>query len=247
MHSPSLLTNADAIASWADAGDRVGAFDEEGDGARRWLLNPTIFALLGDPAGSRILDAGCGQGYLSRLLAKRGAHMTGVEPAAPWYASAVDREEADPLGITYLQADLSTLSVTHPHLSEAFDVVIANMVLMDIADYEAAIASCATALIPGGVFLCTLLHPCFEESGAEWLRKGAIETREYLQPYTRAQGIGYLFHRPLSAYINTLLSAGFTLQQLVEPQLSAEGAYALGNDRDCHVPSFVALRLLKAH
>jgi len=243
MQPASPLTNADAIVAWEAGADRVGDFDDEGDGSRRWLLTPTLFALLGDPAGKRILDAGCGQGYLSRLLARRGAQVTGAEPAAPWYAAAVTREEADPLGIAYLQADLSTLCAAHPQMSGAFDAVVANMVLMDIADYEAAICSCAAALRPGGVFVCTLLHPCFEESGAAWLRKGGIETREYLQPYTRAQGIGYLFHRPLSAYINTLLDAGFTLQRMVEPQLSAEGAAAFGNDRDCHVPSFVALRL----
>ncbi|MEO7001985.1 MAG: class I SAM-dependent methyltransferase [Ktedonobacterales bacterium] len=245
MQPPSTFTNADAIRAWANAAERVDDFDEEGDGARRWLLNPTIFALLGDPAGKRILDAGCGQGYLSRLLARGGALVTGVEPATPWYAAAVAREEADPRGITYLQADLSTLATTHPHLLGAFDAVIANMVLMDISDDEAAIHSCAEALVPGGAFICTLLHPCFEESGAAWLRKRSIETREYLHPYTRAQGIGYLFHRPLSATINTLLAAGFTLRRMVEPQLSDEGARALGNDRDCHVPSFVALCLTK--
>lgn len=243
--APSSLTNADAIRAWASAGDRVGDFDDQGDGARRWLLNPTLFALLGEPSGKRILDAGCGQGYLSRLLARREALVTGVEPAAPWHAAAVACEAAEPLGITYLQADLSTLATTHSQLLGTFDVVIANMVLMDIPDYEPAIRSCAAALVPGGVFICTLLHPCFEETGAAWLRKRSIETREYLHPYIQPQTFGHFFHRPLSAYINTLLDAGLTLRRMVEPQLSEEGAQALQNDRDCHVPSFVALRLTK--
>jgi 2-polyprenyl-3-methyl-5-hydroxy-6-metoxy-1,4-benzoquinol methylase len=242
---PASLTNADAIRAWAEAADRVGDFDDEGDGARRWLLNPTLFALLGEPRGKRVLDAGCGQGYLSRLLAHRGAQITGVEPAAPWYAAALAHEEAAPLGITYLQADLSTLAATHPQLCGAFEIVIANMVLMDIPDYEAAIHSCAAALVPGGAFICTLLHPCFEEPGAAWLRKRSIETREYLHPHIQPQTFGHFVHRPLSAYINTLLDAGFTLRRMVEPQLGEEGAQALQNDRDCHVPSFVALRLTR--
>ncbi len=240
------LTNAEVISAWAASADRVGDFDDEGDAARRWLLNPTIFTLLGDPSGMHILDAGCGQGYLSRLLAQRGAHVLGIEPAVPWYAAARAREEANPQGIRYLQADLSTLATIHPQLLGTFDVVIANMVLMDIPDYQAAIHSCAAALASGGIFICTLLHPCFEESGSAWPQKQCIETREYLHHYTRAQGIGYLFHRPLSAYINSLLDAGFRLRQMVEPQLSAAGAGVLRNDRDCHVPSFVALRLVKA-
>lgn len=204
-----------------------------------------IFTLLADPSGMHMLDAGCGQGYLSRLLARRGAQVLGIEPAAPWYAAARAREEADPRGISYLQADLSTFAMTHPQLLGTFDVVIANMVLMDIPDYQAAIRSCAATLASGRIFICTLLHPCFEGGGCAWPQKRSIETREYLHHYTRAQGIGYLFHRPLSAYINALLDAGFTLRQLVEPQLSAAGARVLCNDSDCHVPSFVALRLAK--
>jgi hypothetical protein len=47
----SPLTNADAIRAWEAGADRVGDFDKQGDGARRWLLNPTIFALLGEPKG----------------------------------------------------------------------------------------------------------------------------------------------------------------------------------------------------
>lgn len=243
--SITKITNADAIRAWEAGADRVDDVDDEGDGARRWLLNPTISALLGEVSGKCILDAGCGQGYLSRLLARRGALMTGVEPSTPWYAAAMACEEADPLGIPYLQADLSTLAIMHPQLLGAFDGVVANMVLIDIPDYEAAIASCAAALVPGGSFICTLQHPCFEESGAAWPQKGYVEIREYLLPYMRPQAISYLFHRPLSAYINTLLDTGFTLRRMIEPQLSEEGARELANDRDCHVASFVTLRLGK--
>jgi protein-L-isoaspartate O-methyltransferase len=35
--------------------------------------------MLGNVRGQRILDAGCGHGYLSRMLAARGAQVTGVE------------------------------------------------------------------------------------------------------------------------------------------------------------------------
>jgi 2-polyprenyl-3-methyl-5-hydroxy-6-metoxy-1,4-benzoquinol methylase len=42
------------------------------------LLEP-LLALLGEIAGRRVLDAGCGEGYLARLLAARGAHVTGID------------------------------------------------------------------------------------------------------------------------------------------------------------------------
>ena len=87
------ITNTDAIKAWSRAPQEIVAnFGDEGDFTRRYLLNPVIFGLLGDVAGKTILDAGCGQGYLSRLLAKKGAVVTGLEPAEPWYAYAVQRE-----------------------------------------------------------------------------------------------------------------------------------------------------------
>ena len=76
-------TNADVIQAWSEYPEHlIEGFGEEGDLIRQYLLNPTIFALLGgDARGKRILDTGCGQGYLCRLLARRGARVTGVEPA----------------------------------------------------------------------------------------------------------------------------------------------------------------------
>lgn len=76
-------TNDDIIAAWSAAANaHADGFGEEGDEPRRLLLNPAIFAMLGKVRGQRILDAGCGQGYLARLLAQRGARVVGVEPAA---------------------------------------------------------------------------------------------------------------------------------------------------------------------
>ncbi|MBA2394746.1 MAG: methyltransferase domain-containing protein [Ktedonobacteraceae bacterium] len=73
-------------------------------------MNPVLFSLLGDVTGKTILDAGCGQGYLCRLLARKGAKVTGIEPAESWFNYALQKEHTEPLGIMYQQEDLSTWS-----------------------------------------------------------------------------------------------------------------------------------------
>jgi 2-polyprenyl-3-methyl-5-hydroxy-6-metoxy-1,4-benzoquinol methylase len=74
--NPSDFTNRDIIEIWAaHAEESVASFDEDGDFARKYLLNPTIFSLLGSIAGKRILDAGCGNGYLSRLSPLEGESL----------------------------------------------------------------------------------------------------------------------------------------------------------------------------
>jgi 2-polyprenyl-3-methyl-5-hydroxy-6-metoxy-1,4-benzoquinol methylase len=45
----------------------------DGDFAKRPLINPVLLRMLGDRPGQRVLDAGCGNGYLSRMLAGTAA------------------------------------------------------------------------------------------------------------------------------------------------------------------------------
>lgn len=237
------ISNADAISSWGKASqESIESFGEEGDFTRKYLLNAVIFALLGDVKGKRILDAGCGQGYLSRLLAKRGALVTGVEPADAWYRYALDREETEQLGITYQQADLS--SWTSPN--EAFDYVIANMVFMDIPDFQPALHNCVQALKHGGGLIFSLLHPCFEETGAAWREKGYVETRDYFQERAIKQSLGHFIHRPLSTYLNSVLQEGCTIQSVIEPQLDEAIARQHNAERYWHVPGYIVISASKA-
>jgi len=74
-------TNDRAIAQWGTMPRAVlEQTARDGDFAKRHLINPVVLRMLGDLPGQRVLDAGCGNGYLSRMLAARGAQVTGVEP-----------------------------------------------------------------------------------------------------------------------------------------------------------------------
>lgn len=240
------MRNEDIIAAWSDAAPaHVNDYADEGDEPRRLLLNPAIFALLGDVRGQRILDAGCGQGYLARMLARRGAIVTGVEPAANWLAAATAREGAKPLGITYLQADLSTF-ILADHRLERFDAVVANMVLMDIPDDVAALRNCVEALRPGGSLIFSLTHPAFEEDMAAWERQGYVAVREYLADYALPQTFAVRFHRSLSHYLNLTIDAGCVLRRIVEPGLDAQYAgRGPWHARNVHVPSYIVIHAVR--
>ncbi|HEY1350181.1 MAG TPA: class I SAM-dependent methyltransferase [Ktedonobacteraceae bacterium] len=238
----SAITNADAIKAWSQVPpERIATFGEEGDATRRYLLNPAIFRLLGDVREKLILDAGCGQGYLSRLLARRGARVTGIEPAHPWYLYAVQQEQSEPVGITYLQADLAQVQLT-PGL---FDAVIASMVFMDIPDYLPALRNCVAALKPAGTFVIALLHPCFEETGARWQHKGYVEVREYFREHEVEQTYGHFIHRPLGTYLNDIIEAGCVLRQISEPQLDEALACEQHSERYAQVPGYLLIAATK--
>jgi 2-polyprenyl-3-methyl-5-hydroxy-6-metoxy-1,4-benzoquinol methylase len=236
------MSNSETIRAWSNAPrEIIEQFGDEGDIARQYLLNPAIFSLLGDVSGKNILDAGCGQGYLSRLLAKRGAIVTGVEPATGLYEYAVRLEQAERLGISYLQQDLSLLD----GFKQCFDFVVANMVFMDIPAYEKAMHNCIAALKRGGHLIFSILHPCFDEPQEGWDAKGYIEVREYFKERALPQSFGHFFHRPLSSYLNLVIHEGCSIQQVIEPQLDIATARLIGHERNVHVPNFIVVGAMK--
>ncbi|MFJ4783530.1 class I SAM-dependent methyltransferase [Streptomyces sp. NPDC088794] len=97
--------------------------------------------------GRRLLDAECGNGYFSRILAGRGAQVTAVEPTELMCAFAREREAALRQGITYVQADLTR----PPDLGAPFDAVLCSMVLMAIPDWKPAMRACVEAVRLVGV------------------------------------------------------------------------------------------------
>ena len=243
------VTNQQNIDAYAAFGaEQIAAFGDEGDAARRYVLNPVLFELLGDVHGKQILDARCGTGYLCRMLTQRGARVTGVEPSTTMFNYAVGRENADPQNITYVQQDLSELS----GYKNKFDVVVSNMVLMDIPDYGSAMRNCIAALKSSAQFVFSLSHPCFDEMDRSDLQpgydaKGYVRVEEYFDEFVIKQTYGVAIHHPLSAYFNFLIDNGCVLRNMIEPTLSPQGLAALGpNNRNMHVPNFLVISASKS-
>ena len=56
-----------------------GLIDGAGTPHHRKILNPCVERLLGEVKGKKLLDAGCGEGYLARYYAKKGADVTAID------------------------------------------------------------------------------------------------------------------------------------------------------------------------
>ena len=65
---------------WNDAAESWVDFVRKGkDYYRDELNNPATFKLMGDVNGQIVLDLACGEGYNTRILARKGAKVTGVD------------------------------------------------------------------------------------------------------------------------------------------------------------------------
>jgi len=103
---------------------------------RELLNNPSMFQLIGSVKGLKILDAGCGEGYNTRKLARLGATVFGIDISPKMIANANDAEKSDPLGISYQVCSFSRMDIFE---SNNFDIAVAFMSLMDGPDYLGAI------------------------------------------------------------------------------------------------------------
>ncbi len=112
-----------------------------------WRFGTSVLDSLAPRSGERILDVGCGTGQLTAEIAKSGAYVVGVDRSEEMLRKA--RENYPTLAFVLGDA-------TAMRFSEPFDAVFSNAALHWIKNAQAAVASIAQALRPGGRFVAEL-------------------------------------------------------------------------------------------
>jgi SAM-dependent methyltransferase len=234
------------------------------DTYREYFNNPAFLSFIGDLDGKRVLDAGCGEGYNTRIMARRGAQIVGIDLSSKLIQYAQREERRDPLGIRYEVGSFCDLSLFAP---SSFDLVVSFMALMDSPDYERAAQEILRVLRETGELAFSITHPCFITKGLGW-------TDEEENDLTRLTVSGYFddrhrvdrwrfskspadenaepfavptFPRIISDYLNVLIDAGFILRQIAEPRPSEEACRKhawLQRWRD-HAAMFLYVRVAK--
>ncbi len=114
--------------------------------AERAAWDRVFELVLGDKRGLDALDAGCGTGFLSFELARRGHRVVGVDFAPAMLEEARRKAAAEKAAIRFEQADAERL----PFAAQSFDLVVSRHVLWTLPHPEAAIDEWIRVLRPGG-------------------------------------------------------------------------------------------------
>jgi hypothetical protein len=115
-----------------------------------------------------------------------------------------------------------------------FDAAICNMALFDMAEINPLMRALTQLLRPGGRFVFSVIHPCFnsphathvaemEDREGELVTVYSIKVSGYMTAsFVRGAAIGgqpkpqFYFHRPLQVLLGAALSVGFVLDGLEE-------------------------------
>jgi 2-polyprenyl-6-hydroxyphenyl methylase/3-demethylubiquinone-9 3-methyltransferase len=149
--------------------------------------------------GLRLLDVGCGGGILSEPLARLGARVTGIEPAAESIAVAKAHAAEAGLDIDYRAVAAEELVVE----GLTFDAVIASEVIEHVNDPATFVKTLSDLVRPGGLVLISTLNRTLKSFalaivGAEyvlrWIPAGTHDWQKFVTPdelseHCRASGL----------------------------------------------------------
>jgi len=184
---------------------------ERGDNNRFFHSDPVLWKYAGEVKGLNVLDAGCGTGYLSIVLAQKGAKVVGIDVSSNMVFEAQSMAKEKNFDIDFRVDSCETLSTIK---SDSVDLIVSNYVLMDLPNLEAAVSQHYRVLKTGGQAICVIGHPFSSE---------LAEGQNYFDEIKKVDRWGpfdsdfIFFHRPISQYWKSFKQAGFTIEDFDEP------------------------------
>ncbi|HMG25288.1 MAG TPA: class I SAM-dependent methyltransferase [Acidimicrobiia bacterium] len=209
-----------------------------------WRVNLPPFLDLLPAAGRLTLDLGCGEGRLGRILEERGHRVVSVDSSQTLVRLARTHEQSQPVVLS---------DVAHLPVRDAgADLAIAFMSLHDVDDLDGAVFEAARALVPGGRFCVSIVHPI--NAAGKFVDKTAnsvfLIAGSYLEQFrysdeVERDGLPMVFHsyhRPLGMYARAFEKAGFVIDALREP---ADPVSGVEHARWRRLPLFLHIRAVR--
>ncbi|MBO9663810.1 class I SAM-dependent methyltransferase [Dokdonella sp.] len=162
----------------------------------------------------RILDVGCGEGWLARALAAHGREVVGIDASAELIAAANELGGARFETLSYADLDAHAAGLGR------FDAAVCNFALLG-EDLGAPLRALGRVLQPGGRLVVQTVHPWIACGDAPYIDGWRLET---------FAGFGEGFDAPMPWYFRTLASwlaavaaNGYLVERVVEPVDAASG------------------------
>ena len=254
--APSPKDIWDRIAPWW--AEQIG----EGNDFQLRLIMPATDRLLAPRAGLRVLDLCCGNGNYARRLGRLGCRVLAADASANFLADARRRTTAADGDVEYRLCDATDEAAllalgrgsaddepqADGESAGLFDAAVCSMAVMDLPTIDPLLRAVRRLLVPGGPFVFSVSHPCFNSNGsrmtAELINEGGrteqvfgVHVTQYVDNTADlAAGIlhqpepHYSYHRSLATLFGACFAAGFVVDGFEEPAfppgVGAKSAFA---------------------
>ncbi len=174
------------------------------------LEEPVVRRWLGDVAGRRIADVGCGTGRHTRWLADAGASVVALDVSPGMMGRAV--QKVDRSRVLFCRHQLPT---PLPLRDQSCDHVLFALVGEHIERLTDVFADFRRVLVPGGSVICTALHPAMNLRGI---------TARFVDPSGGGEVRVAALEPTIGDYVMAVLGAGLELAEIVESKADEETA-----------------------
>jgi len=249
----------DVKETWNACGEAFDRFTTAADSFSDNIEHPAIEALIGDVAGARALELGCGSGPYSAWLAGRGAQVVGLDLSQTMISLAQERAREQGVRADFRVADIRD---PLPFSQAEFDLAFTATALHYVEDLSKTMKEVARVMKPTGRLVASVLHPMstalFPLAGSEdvegpdpwegWYFGSPIRCIE--TPWLAFGDVSdegrriFCHHHTISDYFGASSAAGLTITEMLEPSPPPE--FAAKNlaryDQAMRVPVYLIFR-----
>lgn len=218
------------------------------------IETPILLEMLPDLYDKSILDIGCGMGQHAKQYSEKGAKsILGIDISCRMLKYA--RENFYANNITYRQMAMEDIG----SLNQKFDLVTSSLVFDYAENFDELMRSIYGIMTDDAVFVFSMSHPMATAYDGQYPRYTSSMSGERLyaninnyfvegkREITWAVDNYELYHRTFSSIINSILSAGFLIEECRESQISNDlrNRYPEMFGGTVHRPDFVFFRCSK--
>lgn len=233
---------------WVEAGERAWAAEPYWG---IWAIPDAELSLLpADMTGMDAIELGCGTGYVSAWMTRRGARCVGIDSSERQLETARRLASEHGVEMKLIHGNAETV----PYPDGSFDFAVSEYGASIWADPYKWIPEAWRLLQPGGELSLLGHHPLLMVAQQ---REGDAEvTRELLYPYFGMHRIDWLdedgqgseFNLPISQWIRLFDDVGFDVvayHEIKSPSPQGDPQFFVTPDWAYHFPSEQAWRLRK--
>lgn len=183
--------------------------------SRRAGTDDAVLSAVLEHSPRRVLDAGCGEGWLARRMAESGIDVVGFDGSLPLIEKA---QSAGGAQFQHLSYDDFVAAPTR--VGTHFDVVVFNFSLFT-ADIVPTLHAARDTLHRGGTLIVQTVHP-FNDAEGHPYHDGWRE-ENFATMGGEFTTVMPWFFRTMATWVNAVIAAGYRLEELREPVNEATG------------------------